>query len=206
MNVSIVNSGAGNLLSVANALYLAGADPQVISDADAIAASDRIVLPGVGAAGPVLASLRQSGMAEALDEARGRGVPIFGICLGMQVMAESLNEYGDHTGLGWIPGAVGPIEDRADAACRVPHTGWAEIEPTSVAGGLIGDAKRDRFVYFCHSNCLTTDDEVVAATVDCGGPMVAAIRHENLFAVQFHPEKSHLGGERLLQAFLEWSP
>lgn len=206
MDVSIVNCGAGNLLSVANAFYLAGADPKVISGADAVAVADRIVLPGVGAAGPVLAMMRRSGIAEALNEARLKGTPILGICLGMQVMAESLAEYGDHTGLGWIPGTVGPIEDRAGSPCRVPHTGWAEIAPTAVARSLIGNGKRDKFAYFCHSNCLTTDDEMIAATVDCGGPMVAAICRDNLFAVQFHPEKSQLGGERLLQAFLDWSP
>jgi len=206
VSLTIVDYGAGNLRSVANAFYLAGAEPEVADDPDAVASAERIVLPGVGAAGPALEAIRRSGMAEALDTARKRGAPIMGICLGMQVMAETLDEYGTHKGLGWIPGRVGPLEDRATAPCRAPHTGWAEIEATDAAGGLIGAGRRDRFVYFCHSNCLVTDESVVAAKAEHGGALVAAIRHENLFAVQFHPEKSQLGGERILQAFLDWTP
>lgn len=206
MNVTIVDYGAGNLRSVANAFYLAGADPVLASNPDEVAGSERIVLPGVGAAGPAMLALRQSGMAEALNIARMRGTPIMGICLGMQMMAERLEEYGSHTGLGWIPGHAGPIEDNTNLPCRVPHTGWSEISTTPAADGLIGRGARDRFVYFCHSNCLITDEEVVAATVECGGPIVAAICHETLFAVQFHPEKSQLCGERVLQGFLDWKP
>ena len=205
-SVAIVDYGAGNLRSVANALYLAGAEPEVAATPETLAGAERIVLPGVGAAGHAIARLRASGMADALDAARARGTPILGICLGLQMMAQRLDEFGSHAGLGWIPGRVGPIEEAVTVPCRVPHTGWSAIETTPRAEGLIGNGAKDRTVYFCHSNCLTTDAAIVAATVDLGTPVTAAIRHENLLAVQFHPEKSQQAGARLLQAFLDWTP
>jgi len=206
MQVTVIDYGAGNLASVANALYLAGAEPEVAATPEQLAGAQRIVLPGVGAAGHAIARLRAAGMAEALDDARKRGTPILGICLGLQLMAQRIEEYGSHEGLGWISGHVGPIEDAVTVPCRVPHTGWSAVAPTERASGMIGTGNKDRFVYFCHSNCLTTDAAIVAATVDLGTPITAAIRHENLFAVQFHPEKSQQAGARLLQAFLEWTP
>ena len=206
MQVTVIDYGAGNLRSVANALYLAGAEPEVAATPEALSGAERIVLPGVGAAGHAMARLRASGMADALDAARTKGTPILGICLGLQLMAQRLDEFGSHAGLGWIPGRVGPIEEAVTTPCRVPHTGWSAIAMTSRADGLIGNGPKDRTVYFCHSNCLTTDDAIVAATVDLGSPVTAAIRHENLFAVQFHPEKSQQAGARLLQAFLDWTP
>ncbi|MBT7611800.1 MAG: imidazole glycerol phosphate synthase subunit HisH, partial [Rhodospirillaceae bacterium] len=120
MSVTIVDYGAGNLRSVANAFYLAGADPVLASDPDEVADAERVVLPGVGAAGPALVALRETGMAEALDLARDKGAPIMGICLGMQMMAERLDEFGSHDGLGWIPGHAGPIEDNTSLPCRGP--------------------------------------------------------------------------------------
>lgn len=206
MNVAIVDYGAGNLRSVANALWLAGAEPAIETSPEAVAAAERIVLPGVGAAGHALAALRSTGLADALDEARRRGAPVLGICLGLQLMAERLDEFGRHEGLGWIPGRVGPLEEVAPGACRVPHTGWSAIEPMAAAEGFVGRGPKDRTVYFCHSNVLTTEPGVVAATVDVGVPVTAAVRDENLFAVQFHPEKSQQAGARLLQAFLAWRP
>lgn len=206
MQVTVIDYGAGNLASVANALYLAGADPQVAATPEALAGAARIVLPGVGAAGHAIARLRASGMADALEDARRAGTPILGICLGLQLMAQRLEEFGSHEGLGWIPGSVGPIEKAVASPCRVPHTGWSAIATTDRASGMIGNGNKDRTVYFCHSNCLTTDPAIVAATVDLGAPVTAAIRHENLFAVQFHPEKSQQAGARLLQAFLDWTP
>ena len=206
MQVTVIDYGAGNLASVANALYLAGADPQVAATPEALAGAERIVLPGVGAAGHAIARLRASGMDDALDDARRAGTPILGICLGLQLMAQRLEEFGSHEGLGWIPGSVGPIEKAVAAPCRVPHTGWSAIVTTAQASGMIGNGSKDRTVYFCHSNCLTTDPAIIAATVDLGAPVTAAIRHENLFAVQFHPDKSQQAGARLLQAFLDWTP
>lgn len=206
MQVTVIDYGAGNLRSVANALYLAGAEPEVAATPEQLAGAERIVLPGVGAAGHAIARLRASGMAQALEESRAKGIPILGICLGLQLMAQHLDEFGSHEGLGWIPGRVGPIEEAVALPCRVPHTGWSAIAPTDKAGGMIGTGSKDKVVYFCHSNCLTTDETIVAATVDLGTPVTAAIRHENLFAVQFHPEKSQQAGDRLLRAFLDWTP
>ena len=137
MQVTVIDYGAGNLRSVANALYLAGAEPEVAATPEAVSGAGRIVLPGVGAAGHAIARLRASGMADALDAARTKGTPILGICLGLQLMAERLDEFGSHAGLGWIPGRVGPIEEAVTVSCRVPHTGWSAIATTERAEGLI---------------------------------------------------------------------
>lgn len=207
MTVTIVDYGAGNIRSVRNALEYAGAQVSESADPDVIGAADRIVLPGVGAAGSALNVLRQKGLADALDTARRRGTPVLGICLGLQMLAEELDEFGTHQGLGWIAGRVAPIAESAGDTVRLPHIGWARIEPgAGSAAAFFGKNDKSNYFYFCHSNCLTTPAPVVAATVDLNGPVVAAVQQENILAVQFHPEKSQINGIRLIEAFLDWTP
>lgn len=207
MQIGVVDYGAGNLRSVCRALWLTGVEPELITRPEQVAAADRIVLPGVGAAGSALRQLRQLGMEEALGDARRRSKPILGICLGMQLLADKIEEFGSHSGFGWLPGEVRPIGQIASMPCRVPHMGWSVIEPGSAAtADLFGTEPRDRQFYFCHSNCLTTDPNTVAATARHGAELVAAIRFETIFAVQFHPEKSQQAGLRLLERFCSWSP
>jgi len=204
MNVTIVDYGAGNLGSVHQAFWTAGAEPETTSDPDKIANAERIVLPGVGAAGAALEQIRARGLDQAMDAARNNGTPILGICLGLQMMAEEIDEYGIHRGLGWMKGKVSRIPETASV--HVPHMGWTKIETTERAGSLIGASDRDRHFYFCHSNRLHLDEGVAAATVNHGETFTVAVRFGNVFAVQFHPEKSQLAGQKLIKQFLAWSP
>src|SRR5262245_51634245 len=152
----IVDYGAGNLASVKTAIERLGIDARISSTPDEVLAADRIILPGVGAAGLALSGLRSRRLDEALHEAvRVRGRPFLGICLGMQVMAKRLYEFGEHEGLGWIDGTVVHLSEVA-APPRVPHMGWVEISPTPVGKGLLQSLRGDRQFYFCHSFALQT--------------------------------------------------
>jgi len=199
--LALIDYGAGNLHSVANALKAAGAGTvEITSAADAVASADRIVLPGVGAFGACASALRAvPGMVEALDQrVRRGGVPFLGVCVGMQLMADAGEEAGTHAGLGWVRGTVRLITP-ADPAAKVPHMGWNDVMP-SVAHPLIAPGE----AYFLHSYAF--DGEDVIATTDHAGPVTAAIGRDNMLGVQFHPEKSQRYGLDLLARFLEWRP
>ncbi|HEX7850116.1 MAG TPA: imidazole glycerol phosphate synthase subunit HisH [Sphingomonas sp.] len=201
MTLALIDYGAGNLHSVANALKAAGAqDVAITADPDLVRGADRIVLPGVGAFGACAAALRGvPGMIGALDKrVRHDGVPFLGICVGMQLMAEIGEEMGEHDGLGWIEGRIRRLAP-SDPTAKVPHMGWNDVRPT-VAHPLIeaGEA------YFLHSYAFEGAD--VVATSDHAGPVVAAIARDNMAGVQFHPEKSQRYGLELLKRFLTWRP
>lgn len=200
MSVALIDYGAGNLHSVANALRAAGAaDLAVTADADAVARADRVVLPGVGAFGACMAGLSAiPGMVEALEHRVLReAAPFLGICVGMQLMAETGEEFGDHRGLGWLPGRVRRLAPADDQ--RVPHMGWNDVRPVADHPLLAsGEA------YFLHSYAY--DGAAVLATSDHGGPLPAAIGRDNIAGVQFHPEKSQRYGLDLLARFLAWRP
>jgi glutamine amidotransferase len=201
VTVALIDYGAGNLHSVANALNAAGArDIAVTDDPDVVAKADRIVLPGVGAFGACAAALRSvDGMADALEQrVRREGAPFLGICVGMQLMADAGEEMGEHRGLGWIPGRVRHLTP-GDPTAKVPHMGWNDVRPSS-PHPLIEPGE----AYFLHSYAFEGDD--VVATTDHAGPVVAAIARDNLAGVQFHPEKSQRYGLDLLARFLEWRP
>lgn len=204
-DVAVVDYGSGNIASVANALRSAGAEPAILKTAEAVARAERIVLPGVGAAGAALERLRRGGFDEALAELRRAGRPILGICVGMHVLAEELEEFGLHRGLGWVGGRVVKLEDDAGAGVRVPHMGWAEVAPTESGDPWFGPAPAARYFYFCHSYRLA-GDQAVAATARHGTVFPAAIQFDSVLAVQFHPEKSSVNGRNLLERFLAWTP
>jgi glutamine amidotransferase len=203
MTVVLIDYGAGNLRSAAKALEAAGASAvEVSADPARIAAASRLVLPGVGAFGACAAALRAvPGLEDALETAvRRHAVPFLGICVGMQLMAGEGHEFGVHRGLGWIPGAVRRLQP-ADPALKIPQIGWNEVLPAG--RGLVGAGH----AYFVHSYAFVADDPAhVAATADYGGRFVAAISHENMLGVQFHPEKSQAYGLALLARWLEWTP
>lgn len=201
MTVALIDYGAGNLHSVANALTAAGArDVAVTDDPDVVAKADRVVLPGVGAFGACASALRGvNGMVDALERrVRGDGVPFLGICVGMQLMADAGEEMGEHPGLGWISGRVKHLTPNEPTA-KVPHMGWNDVR-LSAPHPLIEPGE----AYFLHSFAFEGDD--VVATTDHAGPVVAAIARDNLAGVQFHPEKSQRYGLDLLARFLEWQP
>ncbi|MBY8829254.1 imidazole glycerol phosphate synthase subunit HisH [Hephaestia mangrovi] len=201
MTIALIDYGAGNLHSVANALQAAGAsDLAITADPDVLATADRIVLPGVGAFGACAGALRAvPGMVEAIERrVRGDGVPFLGICVGMQLMAETGEELGIHQGLGWIPGTVRQLTPTSPAA-KVPHMGWNDVTPTA-PHPLIEPGE----AYFLHSYAFTGD--AVLATTNHAGPVTAAIGRDNMLGVQFHPEKSQRYGIALLERFLAWRP
>ena len=199
--VALIDYGAGNLSSVENALKAAGAKGlRVTADAEIIAHSDRIVLPGVGAFGACMAALRgMDGMIEALElRVRRQRAPFLGICVGMQLMAKSGDERGEHPGLGWMNGRVKRLTPAAPAI-KIPHMGWNDVIPAS-PHPLIEPGE----AYFLHGYAFEGDD--VIATTDHGGPVAAAIGRDNMLGVQFHPEKSQRYGLDLLRRFLAWKP
>jgi glutamine amidotransferase len=199
MTLALIDYGAGNLHSVANALKAAGADPLITADPDAVRGADRIVLPGVGAFGACARGLRAiPGMAEALEDAAiANARPFLGICVGMQLMATHGEELGGDEGLGWLPGTVAAIPPAPGK--RVPHMGWNDVTPIR-PHPLIEPGE----AYFLHG--FAFEGEGVIATTDHGGALAAAIGRDNLAGVQFHPEKSQRYGIALLERFLAWKP
>ena len=205
--LALIDYGAGNLHSVANALKAAGApNVAVTADPDVVRAADRVVLPGVGSFRACAEGLWGiPGMVEAMTErVQVGGAPFLGICVGMQLLATRGLEHGVTQGLDWIAGEVCLIE-RTDPAIKIPHMGWNDVAlgRHDPAGGLIeaGEA------YFLHSYHFAPDDgRAVAAMTDHGGGLVAAVGRDNVVGVQFHPEKSQGYGLSLLSRFLEWKP
>lgn len=212
MQIAIIDYGSGNLRSAAKAFERAGrdaglvADVLVTSDPDAVRAAERIVLPGVGAFGDCRAGLNAiPGMVEALDEAvRKEAKPFFGICVGMQLMAERGLEHGVHEGLGWLKGDVVKIEP-SDPSLKIPHMGWNELEV--VNGHPLLEDMPATHAYFVHSYAFAASDpSVLAARVDYGGPVTAMVAKDNMVGTQFHPEKSQALGLALIGNFLKWRP
>ena len=202
--VALVDYGAGNLHSVANALKAAGCDAvTVTASPDVVRAADRIVLPGVGSFRACAEGLRAiPHLEEAMRERVLVGAaPFLGICVGMQLLADRGVEHGVTPGLGWIGGEVRLIE-RTDPAIKIPHMGWNDVEPTAHPA-LVEPGE----AYFLHSyHFVPEDGHHVAAMTDHGGGLVAAVARDNLVGVQFHPEKSQAYGLDLLARFLEWRP
>lgn len=196
----------GNLHSVRHALEMVGAEVRVTNRPEHLRASGRIVLPGIGTFGECVKNLRASGLLEALEEeVLGKGKPFLGVCLGMQVLAREGHEMGIHQGLGWLAATVEHLD--VDAwGLKVPHVGWSEVVPQAETT-LFRGMKRKPTFYFVHSYHLVAEEpHLVAATCDYGITFTAAILRGNIFATQFHPEKSQENGLRLLENFLAWEP
>ncbi|MDE2620435.1 MAG: imidazole glycerol phosphate synthase subunit HisH [Sphingomonadales bacterium] len=205
--LALIDYGAGNLHSVANALKAAGAGGvAVTADPDVVRAADRIVLPGVGSFRACAEGLRAiPGLVAALEErVRVGGAPFLGICVGMQLLASRGVEHGVTAGLDWIAGEVRLIEP-TDPAIKVPHMGWNDVALAPHAGdhGLLEPGE----AYFLHSyQFVPAEGAAVAAMTDHGGGIVAAVAQDNVVGVQFHPEKSQAYGLALLERFLDWKP
>jgi glutamine amidotransferase len=203
MTLALIDYGAGNLRSVANALRAAGAgDVAVTADPDVVTRAERIVLPGVGAFAACMAGLTAiDGMVAALEaRVRGDGQPFLGICVGMQLMADAGQEHGRHAGLGWIGGTVRAFTPAP--GLRIPHMGWNDVLPTR-AHPVIA-AGEAYYLHGYHFADVAADD--VLATSDHGGGFVAAVGRDNMMGVQFHPEKSQHYGIAMLERFLAWRP
>ncbi len=204
--IGIVDYGLGNLFSVKKAFEALGNDALITNDPDAIKKADRVVLPGIGAFGDGMNYLKEKGLDEALTEAVIRqGKPFLGICLGLQLLAETGEEYGTHTGLGWIRGRVRKIDVKS-SGLKIPHIGWNDIALRNDSP-LLDNVRAPKDFYFVHSYQLECADSAdVVAITEYGEIITAAVQHGNIFATQFHPEKSQDHGLQLLKNFILWTP
>jgi len=203
MKVLIVATRTSNQRSLENALTRIGVPATLAADPDQLDAADVIFLPGVGAFGPAAQRLRETGMDTAIRRRCGeQGVPLVGICLGMQLLATRSEENGSHQGLGLIGGTVRRLDPR-QSDNRVPNIGWCDV--TAVRNGQLFDVGRDpEAFYFVHSYFFDADsDEHIAATIDYGDTAVpVAVERDNIYGMQFHPEKSQDAGLDLLARIL----
>ena len=203
--IAIIDYGVGNLFSLQSSLKFIGADAKVTKDIAEIQAAERIILPGVGAYADAAEKLRQSGMERVVLEEAAKGKPLLGICLGMQLLLEKSYEYGEHKGLGLIPGSVKPIAPMIGAGLKVPQIGWnALIFPKErEKSKLFRYIDEGDCVYFVHSYAGVDCDAFVSAWTEYGAPLTAAVERGNVYGTQFHPEKSGEVGLKILQAFCE---
>lgn len=199
--VILIDAGTGNLRSVQKALEASGADVLRTDERQKVLSGNRIVLPGVGAFGDFMAGLRARRLEEVILEAAARGIPLLGICVGMQALFESGEEMGEHKGLGLVKGRVTRFAESLPV--KIPHTGWNQVEARDDAP-LFRGVENGAYVYFNHSYfCQPADPSDVTAETDYGIRYACAVQRENLFGVQFHPEKSQSIGLKILKNFLE---
>jgi glutamine amidotransferase len=199
--VAILDYGMANLRSVQKGFEHVGARAEIIKNPEEIDKADKFVLPGVGAFQDAVATLRQRGHDQAIRRHIASGKPFLGICLGLQMLFDVGYEDGEHRGLGVFPGACVRFTVDQDMGLKVPHMGWNQLEIRRYAP-ILNEIPRDAGVYFVHSYHVTTpDDSLVATTTDYGRPFVSSIWKDNVFATQFHPEKSQKVGLQILANF-----
>lgn len=200
--LTIIDYGLGNLFSIENALKAIGIPARVSRDPEDIESASKLILPGVGAFQDGMENLKRLGLVEVLTrEVMQAKKPFLGICLGMQLLASEGEEHGFSRGLGWIDGRVRRFEVD-ETRFRVPHIGWNNVFPNKKAVLFEGNA--DPVFYFAHSfHLVPKDGSAIAARCDYGENFVAAVERENIFGVQFHPEKSQQCGLKLLERFLK---
>ena len=199
--VAIVDYGVGNLFSLASSFAAIGEQAVVTADPAVLRAAERILLPGVGAFGDAAEKLRASGLAEVVIEQAQAGKPLLGICLGMQLLFDRGFEYGEHAGLGLIPGEIRPIADVIPGTLKIPHIGWNALTFGAKKHPLFQYLEEGDCVYFVHSYYATNCDDAVIATAEYGAPLTAAVAKGNVMGCQFHPEKSGAVGLNILRAF-----
>jgi glutamine amidotransferase len=199
--ICVVDYGMGNLRSVEKALARVGYAPRVTRDPAAIAGADGVVLPGVGAFGACMANLERFGLVSVLREVIGRGTPFLGICLGLQLLFTESEEFGPVAGLGIFPGRVVRFDGPAMTGLQVPHMGWNTLRRRVPAPHLEG-VDEGTYAYFVHSYYVVPDDpSLVATETPYGVAFASSIVRDNVFACQFHPEKSQAVGLRILANF-----
>ena len=200
--IAVIDYGVGNLFSLCSSLDAIGAESVVTSDPDVIRRADRIILPGVGAFGDAIAKLRETGLDRIIKKEAAEGKPIFGICLGMQLLFEKSYEYGEHDGLALLRGSVVPMEGRISSDLKIPHIGWNALN-VKREHPLMKYTAEGYHVYFVHSYYAENCDSSLIAVTDYGKPLTAAVQNKNIFGCQFHPEKSGNVGLSILKAFCE---
>jgi glutamine amidotransferase len=200
--IAIVDYNMGNLASVSNALKLLGENSVVESDPKRFSEYDKLILPGVGAFGDAMDHLRERNMISALQEYAGSSKPMLGICLGMQLLFESSQEFGSHEGLGLIKGHVQAFDMKKFASpLKVPHMGWNRM--FTKEHPLFKDLDDEHYLYFVHSFHVVCDDEKdIIGETEYGYRFTSAVAHDNVMGIQPHPEKSHKNGLSILKNFI----
>ncbi|MBO5417775.1 MAG: imidazole glycerol phosphate synthase subunit HisH [Clostridia bacterium] len=201
--IAIIDYGVGNLFSLAGSLKKLDLDAVVTSDPSEIKKCDRIILPGVGAFGDAAEKLFNSGLADVILDEVKEGKPLMGICLGMQLLFEKSFEYGEHKGLGLIPGSVVPLDDVLKGSLKVPHIGWNALDVKKPDNPLMKYTKQGDYMYYVHSFYADTEPDYVLATSEYGFEVTGAVSKGNVYGTQFHPEKSGNDGLKILKAFSE---
>lgn len=205
MTITIIDYGMGNLKNVKKAFAAIGLVAEITSDPEKILKADKVVLPGVGAFRDAISELNTSGLSEAIQEVVKQGTPLLGICLGMQLLFDRSYEYGEHKGLGILPGEIikmtpNEMVDTSGRSLKIPHMGWNNLEIIKPAPLLTG-LEQASSVYFVHSYYLETTSDVVSAYTTYGKRIAVAAQKDHIFATQFHPEKSGPIGLQILKNF-----
>lgn len=200
--IAIIDYGVGNLFSLKSSFESLGIDVKVTSDPEEIRSAEKIVLPGVGAFKDAADKLKSTGMGALVVEQAKAGKPLLGICLGMQLLLDKSYEFGEHEGLGLVPGEVRPISEVIPEGLKVPQMGWNALRFTNPSG-IFKDTKEGTYVYFVHSYWCKSPAEYVTAVTEYGAELTASVRNGNVFGCQFHPEKSGPEGLKMLKAFSE---
>lgn len=199
--VAIIDYDAGNIKSVEKAIGSLGSDARVTRDRKEILGADHVILPGVGAFGDAMEKLNQYGLTEVIREVVDNEIPFLGICLGLQLLFESSEESEGVSGLGILPGRIVRLPEKP--GLKIPHIGWNSLQYPN-QGRLFEGILEESYVYFVHSYYLQADDpEIVTATTEYGTCIHASVERGNVFACQFHPEKSSDIGLRILRNFLQ---
>ena len=208
--VTVIDYGIVNLKNIIRAVEHVGGDVDVCSDPEQLVKADRVIFPGVGAFESGVKEMRTRGLDDAMRLFASSGKPILGICLGMQMLLESSNEYGEHKGLGLFPGQVRliPTDDEIGRTRKIPHIGWNAVNKpfpdTSWVGTCLQSTREGTFFYFVHSYSALPDtaSHILAQCVYQGVTLIAAIRKDNITGLQFHPERSGPSGLLVLKQFL----
>lgn len=200
--IRIIDYGVGNLFSLRCSLRAIGIDADYTGNPAEIRKADKLILPGVGAFRDAREALRSTGLDRVVQEEAGKGKPLMGICLGMQMLFDRSYEHGEYEGLGLISGEIVPMEGRIPKNLPIPHIGWNELMLKQPSPLMKNTANGD-YVYFVHSYYAETPAEYVIATTDYGVEMTAAVQKDNVYGCQFHPEKSSEVGLSILKAFCE---
>jgi glutamine amidotransferase len=202
--IAVIDYGVGNLFSLESSLKAIGAEAVRTRDADAIRLADKLVLPGVGAFGDAAKILRETGLMSLIRAEAGKGKPLLGVCLGMQLLFEESLEYGRHEGLGLIPGTVASIRPLIPPEFKVPQIGWNALSFPRESR-IMKNTRQGDHVYFVHSYHATNCEPFTCATTEYGTVITAAVERGNVMGTQFHPEKSGAVGLGILRAFCEVS-
>ena len=201
--IALIDYGAGNVRSVQKALETVGATIELTRDPGPLAHCEKMVLPGVGAFGDCMVNLRRTGLAEGILTAVEQGIPLLGICVGLQVLFEEGTEMGRHNGLGLLPGQVERFDHRIVAdGLKIPHTGWNQVVPTGKTP-LFRGLPPGAWAYFNHAFYGRAQTEHVLAVTEYGEPFPSAVGLGHVYGIQFHPEKSADVGLRIMQNFVE---